>query len=315
MQFKMLYLPLLALFFSFNLPPVTAAFFSPAHLGVLLPSSILVFFQQHISSQNGIFRTNEADLDPEHFWQRARELGDTARQYSEKLMKDAAATSQDILEKIGEVKDRMNTIVHGATALHDLQTSTTNKQSSDDEAASTFTGHVAEDLERALEKVLEELQMMCPAPEEAQGHEERQKKVAVALEKAGAALKVVCAKHGMDEDVVAAHWETIQESIEKLVVLVGDLVEQHPQLLSALLFTGAVMLIPEYWMLRPVMGVFGFGPIGPGKVDLFSATAASWAQRVFYGAAVPKGSWFSFLQKAAMSKRSWWDWFRGLFGW
>jgi hypothetical protein len=104
-------------------------------------------------------------------------------------------------------------------------------------------------------------------------------------------------------------------------------VEQHPDLLSILLFTLAVMLIPEYWVLRPVLGLFGFGPTGPGKgtavpklqrmpIDLFAGTVASWAQRVFYGAAVPKGSWFAFLQEAAMAEkaRSWWGWLGGLAG-
>ncbi|KAF8213962.1 hypothetical protein K438DRAFT_1956064 [Mycena galopus ATCC 62051] len=312
MHLKTLCLPLLALIFTLsltNLPPVTAIYL-PAHLGVALPGSIVAFLQQYVPSQNAIFHTEEVDLDPEHFWQRARELGDAARWYGGKLMDDAAARSQEVRDKIGELKDLMDAIVHGATGLHDLRTSTINKRSSD-----SIKGLVAEglagDLERALENVLEQLQIAFPAPEEALGHEKRREMVAKALDKAGAELKAVCAKHGMDEEVVAVHWETIRGAIEKLVVMLGDLVEQHPDLLSAVLFTGAVMLIPEYWVLRPVLSLFGFGPMGPGK-----GTAASWAQRVFYGAAVPKGSWFAFLQEAAMAEkaRGWWGWLGGAIG-
>jgi hypothetical protein len=106
--------------------------------------------------------------------------------------------------------------------------------------------------------------------------------VVAALEKAGAALITVCVKHGMDEERVRLHWGTVRSAIENMVVLVGgfflflrcfsrlslragDLVEQHPDLLSAVLFTVAVMLIPEYWLLRPLLRVFGFWPLGPGK--------------------------------------------------
>ncbi|KAJ6515470.1 hypothetical protein C8R45DRAFT_854738 [Mycena sanguinolenta] len=308
----MKYFPLLTVIFAlfFSLPPVTAAYFNLAQLSVALPSSILGFVQQHGPSQNAIFRTADADPDPEEFWQRARKLGDAARKYGQKLLEDAAATSQDVREKIEEMKDHVQTVIGGAVALH-AQTSTKNMRvrRASDEKAETAT--LGEDLERAFGKVLEELQMIFPAPEEAPGHEEREKRVVIALEKAGAELKAVCAKHGMDEDFVASQWETIRGAIEKLVVLIGDLVEQHPNLLSALLFTVAVMLIPEYWVLRPVLGVFGFGPIGPGK-----ATAASWAQRVFYGAAVPKGSWFAFLQEAAMKSRAggWLGWLGGVVG-
>ncbi|KAF7355687.1 hypothetical protein MSAN_01486500 [Mycena sanguinolenta] len=305
-----LHLPLLAAIcvLLFSLPPVTAAYFNPAQLSVALPGSILGFFRQYVPSQSAIFRTEEADPDPEEFWGRARELGDAARKYSQKLMEDAAATSQDVREKIEEMKERVQAIIGGATALHDLQVSMQSRlagRSSDEKST------VGEDLERALGRVIEELQIMFPPPGEAPGHENRQKMVVMALEKTGVELKAVCAKHGMDEDFVAAHWETIRGAIEKLVVLLGDLVEQHPNLLSALLFTGAVMLIPEYWVLRPVLGLFGFGPIGPGK-----ATAASWAQRVFYGAAVPKGSWFAFLQQAAMKSKAggWLGWLGGAIG-
>jgi len=317
MHVKTLYLPLLALIFALcftNPPPVTAVYL-PAHLGGALPGSILGFLQQYVASKSAIFHTEEVDLESERFFQRARELGEAAQRYGAKLMDDAAARSKDMRKKIGELKDRMEAIVHGATALHELQISTIKrraKRSSDDSDQSPVsTDDMAGDLERAFEKVLEELKVMFPAPEKASGHEERQKVVSVALEKAGAALISVCAEHQMDEERVRSLWQTIRAAIEKLVVLLGDLVEQHPDLLSALLFTFAVMLIPEYWVLRPLLRLFGFGPIGPVK-----GTAASWAQRVFYGAAVNKGSWFAYLDKAAMTLKApgWAGWLGGLLG-
>jgi len=306
MQLKTLYLPLLAFIFTLSLvdlPPVAALSFPTRVTG-----SIVAFIKQHVPSQSPMFRTKDVvDLDKEHFWERARELGDTARRYGEKLMEDAKARSKDVREKIGEMKDRMDAIVRGATALHqELGVSTVKGRRS-----AVSTDEIAGDLERALGKVLEELNERFPAPDQAPGHEERQKVVAVALEKAGAALVAVCVKHGMEEERVGEHWGTVRPAIESMVVLLGDVVEQHPDLLSALLFTFAMMLIPEYFVLRPILGVFGFGPAGPVK-----GSAASWAQRVFYGAAVNKGSWFAYLDQAAMTLKApgTWGWLGGLFG-
>ncbi|KAJ7757722.1 hypothetical protein DFH07DRAFT_695745, partial [Mycena maculata] len=156
---------------------------------------------------------------------------------------------------------------------------------------------IAEDLQHAFAKVLKELQVMFPPPDKAPGHEDREVVVTAALEKAGAALVMVCAQYGMDEERVRVHWDgTLRPAIHTTVVLIGDLVEQHPDLLTYVLFTGAVMLIPDYWLLRPVFGIFGFGPTGPVK-----GTTVAWAQRVFYGAAVSKGSWFAFLDSVAIS--------------
>jgi DNA-binding ferritin-like protein len=226
MQLKTLYLPLLAFLFTLSfvdLPPV-AALFLPARLGGL-SHTVVAFFQQHAFPEIPLFRTNEVDLELEHFWQRARELGETARQYGEKLIEETAERSKDVREKIGELKERMDEIVHGAKALRDeFQASVKRRtqRSSDESENNDFsTKDMAGDLERAFEKVLDELKVMFPAPDQAPGHEERQKVVTVALEKAGGALIAVCVKHGMDEKRVGGVWGTVQPAIEKMVVSLG----------------------------------------------------------------------------------------------
>ncbi|KAJ7741010.1 hypothetical protein B0H16DRAFT_1565681 [Mycena metata] len=302
MLVKTFFLPLLAFIFTaslVDLTPVTALYF-PARL----PGSVLAFFRQHVLKSGPVFHSDEVDL--EDFWRQARDLGERARKYSENLLEETAKRSQEVREKIDELKARMEEIVRSATALHDeLQGSV--KLRARDVSAEDMTG----DLQRAFEKVVEELKVMFPAPEEAPGHEERRRVIAAALEKAGVALTEVCIKYGMDEERVKAHWQTVRPAIESMVTVLGDLAEQHPDLLSALLFTGAVMLIPNYVILRPLLGVFGFGPTGPIK-----GSTASWAQRVFYGAAVNKGSWFAYLDKAAMTIKApgWLGWLGGLIG-
>lgn len=48
-------------------------------------------------------------------------------------------------------------------------------------------------------------------------------------------------------------------------MLEGDIVERHPKLLETMLFSGAGLLLPEVWFLRPFLSMFGFGPYGPIK--------------------------------------------------
>ena len=98
--------------------------------------------------------------------------------------------------------------------------------------------------------------------------------------------------------------------------------EQHPVLLETLLFSASIMLIPEAWLLRPLLSLFGFGPYGPVKGEnvpvspgcansisdhcCLTGSLASWSQRRFWGAAVAKGSWFAHLQSAGMKLGSPW---------
>ncbi|KAJ6475673.1 hypothetical protein DFH09DRAFT_446238 [Mycena vulgaris] len=301
MQLKTISLPLVAILCTLSLGdvrPVAAASF-PANVAASLPGAVQRFTQQYVFADR--LRTEELDL--EDFWQRTRELGDRARRYGDKLLKDAAEKSQDVREKIGELTGRMEALLRGAAALHEeLHTSAT-LQSVD---------AISEDLDRAFAAVLEALRERFPAPDQAPGHAERREAVGVALEKAGAALMGVCVKYGMDEERARQHWDgAMRPAVEAVVVLLGDLVEQHPDLLEALLFTGAVVLIPDYWLLRPLLGLFGFGPTGPVK-----GTTASWAQRVFYGAAVSKNSWFALLDQAAMTIKApgWWASVGGIIG-
>jgi hypothetical protein len=90
-------------------------------------------------------------------------------------------------------------------------------------------------------------------------------------------------------------FDQLKPRVEKLVVITGDLIEQHPVLFSTLVFSATAMLIPESWILRPLLSMIGYGPYGPIK-----GSPAAWAQRRFWGAAVSKGSWFAFLQRAGM---------------
>jgi len=126
--------------------------------------------------------------------------------------------------------------------------------------------------------------------------------VVAVLDKAEQGLLDLARKHGMSEDGLERVRESfglLKPRIEKLVVITGDLVEQHPVIFSALISSAVAMLIPESWILRPLLSVMGYGPYGPIK-----GSPAAWAQRRFWGATVKKGSWFAILQKAGMKGTS-----------
>jgi len=90
--------------------------------------------------------------------------------------------------------------------------------------------------------------------------------------------------------------EVITPLIEAIIVTTGDLHELHPTLLEVTVVAGSLLILPELPIIRPILSVFGFGPSGPVKGSL-----ASNAQRFFFGAAVPRGSWFARLQQAGMT--------------
>jgi hypothetical protein len=163
------------------------------------------FAQQYVSQS----------LDPEDFWQRARELGDRARRYSEDLLAKAEERSQDVREKIGEVRARMDVVVRGAAALHSELASATSA------STSLAKDDISEELARVFAAVLDELMVLFPAHGAARGHADRQKAVRAALDKAGAALLGVCAAHGLDEARARAHWDGVRPAIEDIVVLLG----------------------------------------------------------------------------------------------
>lgn len=49
----------------------------------------------------------------------------------------------------------------------------------------------------------------------------------------------------------------------------GNIIDNHPMLLSSVVFATSMLLLPEIQILRPIMSMFGFGPLGPVKGESF----------------------------------------------
>ncbi|GBE89582.1 hypothetical protein SCP_1602450 [Sparassis crispa] len=154
---------------------------------------------------------------------------------------------------------------------------------------------VSEGIRKVLTVTLEELQAEFTPSGEAPGHETRKARVTETLRRAKDAILKVLVGCGVSETTARTHLDNLYPHIEFLIIMIGDLAEQNPVSLTVLLHYGTVLLIPESWLLRALLGLFGFPPVGPVK-DMI----ASHAQHFFFGAPVRKDRGFTFLQVAAM---------------
>jgi len=83
----------------------------------------------------------------------------------------------------------------------------------------------------------------------------------------------------------------IKAELNSVILITVNLIVNHPGLFISI----ALLLIPESWFLRPLLRIFGFGPLGPVK-----GSAAAWIQGQLWGGAIKEGSWFAVLQSAGM---------------
>ncbi|EGO30117.1 hypothetical protein SERLADRAFT_358925 [Serpula lacrymans var. lacrymans S7.9] len=254
---------------------------------------------ENIKENGGVtLHTNGIDTSvlPFDAWERVIALG-KALQTNILLVLDDIANNYHVVDKIHEFKSTMTAIMVKASGLReDLSKAA--------EAHGITLEALSDELAALFAKVLDELQVEFPAPDEAPSHELRKEMVSRVLDRVEEEIVHIGVKYGVSETNLRAHIDGIKSPIEKLTILTGDLIEEHPVLFDVLVVTASIMLIPEGFILRPLLSLFGFGPYGPVK----GRSAAAWCQRRFFGAVVTKGSWFSLLQRAGMRfVTSWWE--------
>ncbi|KAJ7724858.1 hypothetical protein B0H16DRAFT_49017 [Mycena metata] len=190
---------------------------------------ITSFFQQYVVSANE---------DP------IQEPRDGRRSYCE----DVVGGLFSLEEKVTELL----TLVRGATVLQDELEKLAERS------------HMAEDIKRAFEEIVEELKFLSPRDDVPGGHKMRQTVIELAPERAGKKVTAVWIKYGIETERARAYWQTIHLPIKDLVVLLGD-VDQHPDLrrfqFEVLHDFVAAMLLPQYWFFS----LFGHGFVGPVK--------------------------------------------------
>ncbi|VDB86047.1 unnamed protein product [Peniophora sp. CBMAI 1063] len=159
-------------------------------------------------------------------------------------------------------------------------------------------------LEEVIADGLLMLKEEFPPPETAGGHDARREHVQRTMDVVFDRIyEVLPSLINLSDEELRRDLAGVRGALETLFTVTGDLVEQHPALVEVLLVSGTVLgglLVPEWWILRPLLRAIGFGPLGPVK-----GSAAAWAQRFFWGGAVKKDSWFAALQRAGMIGVPW----------
>jgi len=246
-----------------------------------------------LSSYNGQKQPFETYNTLPDFWKRAVKLGSSVQKYTDNILADATTSYSAAAEKIIDFKQSMVKVVSGAGELrHEFESKIW--------AHGMTLSEISDMLSKELAVVVDELKTEFPPPDHAEHHEERSVMISRALEKVEDVVVRISVRAGVDEANARAHLRNIEPHLNHVLTVTGDLAEQHPVLLETLLFSGAILLIPEISILRPILNVFGFGPSGPIK-----GSPAAWAQRRFWGAAVAEGSWFARLQAAGIKTPSW----------
>nr|GAT52825.1 predicted protein [Mycena chlorophos] len=242
---------------------------------------------------------HHAGADIGHFLENA---GKDAQKILDQVGADIGVAAREVESKFLEIKGFFDEIGRGAEALErgilTNGTCTVSWDGTPHRKEDFFAGGVVEALERGFAAAVNELQILFPPPDRAPNHEQRQAAVTEAMTRVGKVLGSVLGEVGVEKEGAEKIWRTaIQPALTAVIVLIGDLVEQHPILFEAVL----VMLLADpiaslsNQLLQAIIAVIGFGPLGPIK-----GTLAAWIQGAVFGPRVPKGSLFAELQRAGM---------------
>jgi len=153
-------------------------------------------------------------------------------------------------------------------------------------------------LEAALSKGFEELQneFSEPLPKDKTERYKRQETIITqAVEKSEDILVDICSNWKIPEDTVRADFDKVKPHLIHTLLIAANLVNNHPELVWLLSSSVIIAIIPEGFILRPILRLFGFSRRGPVK-DSIAARAHSF----FYGANVPKGSLFALFESVGM---------------
>ncbi|KAN0100111.1 hypothetical protein V8E55_000095 [Tylopilus felleus] len=210
---------------------------------------------------------------------------ETLQDHVHNLLESAAAYFR--LDKFTDILSTMNHIVSATATFRDDINGVL-------DAHNITFDILCQGLEDAFMVIIDGLEKI-PPPDKAPGHAERLEMFDKIMNDTTKGITNFATPYGL-EDEFSPFFSGLKPHVQSLIVTIGDINEQHPALLPVLLPIVATLLIPESWILRPFLKLFGFGPKGPVK-----GSPAAWLQSNFWGGAVKADSWFSRLQAAGMS--------------
>ncbi|KAH0828907.1 hypothetical protein J3R83DRAFT_2326 [Lanmaoa asiatica] len=233
--------------------PDHEAFLSPSYIfgsvqNAYLPSALRV---------TGAFQAFVApNSSPADFWEMAKTYEKTSQDYVPRLLSNAASYFKST--KFTDITFAMHHIVDATATFRD------SIKSALDAHHITFDT-LTEELEGIFMAIMEDIEN-TPPPDKAPGHTERVEMVDKILNDTSVPLVKLATRYGIEEEVVTTYLLVLRPHVHTLTVAVGDINEQYPQLLPALTFSISSLLIPQLWILRPFLSLFGFGVGGALKL-------------------------------------------------
>ncbi|KAG1875432.1 hypothetical protein DFJ58DRAFT_756287 [Suillus subalutaceus] len=241
-------------------------------------------------------KITDAIHDTRKFWDKIIELSPNVKEYADEFFHHAVELYPS--EMLTEFRESMVNVSATATVLCKVCGG-----AAEDSGVSLHT--IIEEQKDIFVVLFEDLMKTFPPPGEAAGHDNRTIMINAALDRFEEGFLGVTTKLGVSEELLESHTSSLKFVVQHVAVTIGDLAEQHPEIVNALLLIVIAelspLLLPEMgtlfggWLLRPLLHMFGFGPLGPIKGGI-----AAWLQRWVYGATIPKGAWFAALQRLGM---------------
>ena len=167
------------------------------------------------------FQKQDADIFLFNSWEHAQKLGQSVQQYTDTLLHDAALVNITAAERLRDFKDTMARVVSGTKELR-------NEVQKGAEARGLTLENMSEMLSTEMAYILAELKAEFPSPDEANHHKQRVEMVSRALSKMEESVVRVSMQCGVSEADARMHFRNIEPHIQRVTVVVGEFIREHP---------------------------------------------------------------------------------------
>ncbi|KAF5354991.1 hypothetical protein D9756_005389 [Leucocoprinus leucothites] len=247
-----------------------------------------------------VFKTKVAGIHStqgvlEEFWDEAKKFGPKVGQI---VLDEIVKVYAETAHVVGTLKSAANDVVGEAQQLrNELQIIMEQKNITIEHLSDVLSNEIGQTY---MELIRDNDITTLPESrnERAQARAELIDKV---LPKVGVAYIRTTVKLGVPDEQAEQQFQRVSPKVKHILLVTGSFIDDHPHLLEFVIFSASVLLLPEIQILRPIMSMFGFGPLGPIK-----GTTAAWLQSRFWGGFVKSGSWFAILQKISMTLTGSW---------
>ncbi|KAG2059537.1 hypothetical protein BDR06DRAFT_967600 [Suillus hirtellus] len=224
-------------------------------------------------------------------WDKAAEFGLDIQGCTDKFFQHAREFCPS--DKMADLRESVDSVASTATTLYQVV-----KEAAEQCGIPLYT--ISNNLVNTFSALFEELKEQFPPPGEASGHAKRMTMMNTVPDRFEECFLQVVGELGVSSELLKILTGSLKTGLKHMLVTIGDINEQHPKLVRALLRIIISMLSTnDPGSLLTILRTVGFGPSG-----LMKGGIAAWLQGWSSGPAVPNGDWFAMLQHLAMMRRA-----------